>query len=428
MAGPAGTPEPIRSFIDKCTSQGITGWAFHASGPRAIRVSLDGDPVGEATWGMERPDVAQAWGDAPHTATSGFLFAFPTTAFAGRTGTTRVCIEIEARDGTTDTVVRSLVPFSPLAWSESQAAPAAGGRSPLPADVVSALHRLRPDTYAADASWTESLVEQAVTDVVAILDQRADVKPVLRYGLYLRALASVVDFVGEHFPLLNQDRDLTAKDRFAAGSTAEEMLCIAHHLYVLRSHGLDGALVECGCFKGFSTCCLSHACAALGIRLEAFDSFSGLPPSPDHYYEEGDFRGTLDEVRDNLRTLGRLEQVTFHPGFFADTVPAYEQPLLALWMDVDLMSSAADALVLLPRLPVSSALFTHECVPDSFVDGLLVLESTEVMPPIFEAFVRDGRDPCGRFLGGSLGVVYDRTRGIPVLAREHVARIARGEP
>jgi hypothetical protein len=353
MAGPAGTPEPIRSFIDKCTSQGITGWAFHASGPRAIRVSLDGDPVGEATWGMERPDVAQAWGDAPHTATSGFLFAFPTTAFAGRTGTTRVCIEIEARDGTTDTVVRSLVPFSPLAWS---------------------------------------------------------------------------DFVGEHFPLLNQDRDLTAKDRFAAGSTAEEMLCIAHHLYVLRSHGLDGALVECGCFKGFSTCCLSHACAALGIRLEAFDSFSGLPPSPDHYYEEGDFRGTLDEVRDNLRTLGRLEQVTFHPGFFADTVPAYEQPLLALWMDVDLMSSAADALVLLPRLPVSSALFTHECVPDSVVDGLLVLESTEVMPPIFEAFVRDGRDPCGRFLGGSLGVVYDRTRGIPVLAREHVARIARGEP
>jgi hypothetical protein len=423
-----GRTDPIVSLIERCTTQAIIGWAVHPSGLRAVRVILDGEPVGEATRGLPRPDVAAALGEAPHSATSGFLFAFPSGAFTGRTAETMVCIEFEAEDGTTDTAVERLMPFGPVGWEDDRTTPDPGPLSPFPPDVVGALRRLRPAIYPSDASWSEALVCSAVDDIVAILEQRAEVRPVLRYGLYLRSLVGVLDFIGDEFPLLNPGRDLVAKDRFALATSPVEMLCIAHHLYVLRSHGLEGSLVECGCYKGFSTCCLSHACASLGIHMDAFDSFSGLPPSSDGYYEEGDFRGTLDEVRDNLRTLGRLDQVTLHQGYFADTVPSYQRRILCLWMDVDLTSSAADVMGLLPQLPMSGAVFSHECDPGSFVSGRPVPDSTLVMPPIVEAFVRDGREPHGQFLVNNLGVIHDRTRGIPVLIPEHVGRIARAGP
>src|SRR5262249_25793785 len=163
--------------------------------------------------------------------------------------------------------------------------------------------------------------------------------------------------------------------------------------------------VECGCFKGFSTCCLSHACAALGIRMDVFDSFAGLPPSEGSEYDAGDFAGSFEEVRDHLRAFGRLDVVDAHRGFFADTLPGYDETPLCIWMDVDLTSSAADVMQLLPRLPVRSCVFTHECTPGSFVEGSPVRESSLIMPPIVDAFDAAGREVEGRFLTGDLGVL-----------------------
>src|SRR5437868_1850065 len=47
------------------------------------------------------------------------------------------------------------------------------------------------------------------------------------------------------------------KDQVSIGTSPEEMLVIANQLFILRSCGVEGCLLECGCFKGYSSCCLS---------------------------------------------------------------------------------------------------------------------------------------------------------------------------
>jgi hypothetical protein len=51
------------------------------------------------------------------------------------------------------------------------------------------------------------------------------------------------------------------------------MLTLASHLYVLKQHNLKGRVFEFGCFKGYSTCCISLTCRELGLQLATFDSF-----------------------------------------------------------------------------------------------------------------------------------------------------------
>jgi hypothetical protein len=236
-------------------------------------------------------------------------------------------------------------------------------------------------------------------------------------------MAATVGFIGEHFERFNRLSGPSLKDSASAATSPEEMLCIAHHLYVLKSHGLDGTLVECGCFKGFSSCCLSQACAALGIHMDVFDSFAGLPRSDSSYYQEGDYCGTFDEVTDNLLTFGRPEVVTLHRGFFSESMPSYDRPIMCLWMDVDLAGSAADVMTVLPGLAAEGCVFTHECLKDAFVEGRPVLESTVVLPPIVQAYKRLGRDPRGQYLTGALGVVLDPSRAIRVLGVDAIRRI-----
>jgi O-methyltransferase len=420
-----GMTEPIRMDLNRCATEGIVGWALHPSGVRVIRVSLDETLVGTATLGLSRPDVAAAFADVPHSATSGFAFAFPAGAFVGHHATTDLRIDIEAGDGSTMTIQRALEPFPPLGWSEaatdeSSALPVV----PLPSTVVRALRHLRPGVYESQTFWSDDLIARAVADVVAVLRQHALVLPILRYGLYLQTMATTFDYIAAQFPWINRDRGPDAKDAHAMGTSPQEMLCIAHHMFVLRDAELQGRFVECGCFKGFSTCCLSQACAALGIQMDVFDSFAGLPASDSSFYQAGDFAGSFEEVRDNLRTFGRLDTVQAHRGFFSDTLKGYRESLLCLWMDVDLTSSAADVMQLMPQLPPSSCVFTHECSPESFLDGRPVPESSLIMPPIVDSFQRAGRNVGGRFLTGDLGVLLDRRQGIPVLDPAHVFAIA----
>jgi len=195
-------------------------------------------------------------------------------------------------------------------------------------------------------------------------------------------------------------------------------------MYVLHTYGLAGGLVECGCFKGFSTCCLSHACSWLGFDFDVFDSFAGLPPSADDYYQQGDFRGTLDEVKENLWTFGRMDPVSFHPGYFSESIPKYSQPIACLWMDVDLESSSRDVMGLLPLLSQQSCVFSHECPAETFSGEHPQSDTSEVLGPILSAFSDRGTEPVGSHLVGYLGAFWEPGRGVPVLAHEYVTRIA----
>ena len=119
-------------------------------------------------------------------------------------------------------------------------------------------------------------------------------------------------------------------------------MTIAHHLFVLKSRGLTGAFAEFGCYQGYSTAMLSYACRLLAIPMHVFDLFAGLPGSDSTFYRSGEFAGSLADVTAHVDIYGAREMVTFHPGYFADTLSAFAMPdLIMLWMDVDLESRRA---------------------------------------------------------------------------------------
>jgi hypothetical protein len=170
-------------------------------------------------------------------------------------------------------------------------------------------------------------------------------------------------------------------------------------------------LAEFGCFKGFSSSCLSYACGLVGVRLHVFDSFAGLPESESTYYKAGDYKADFSEVRQNILEFGNARCTQFHAGFFADTVPkAQTGPLACVFLDVDLAASAADALGVFPNLHRRGAVFSHEIEPTHFDDrGRISVRRTpdHVLPPIEAAFLSRGRSPRGQHLSGAIGVVAD---------------------
>jgi hypothetical protein len=232
-----------------------------------------------------------------------------------------------------------------------------------------------PEPALAAARAAGVLPGDADAAAAWLLSPEAGRLPAVRgYLFYLKWMYETFHAVAELFPAGDAGR-AGRLDARAMATSPEEMLHLANHLYLLASHGVAGAVLECGCFKGFSSCCLSHACAALGRRLHVADSFAGLPePGPgEGAYAPGDFRGTLDEVAANVRAFGRPEQVTFRPGWFAASLPGWREPLALLWIDVDLYRSAKDALdAVLPALDPRGAVFSHEILPEHLRDGAIV--------------------------------------------------------
>jgi hypothetical protein len=234
-----------------------------------------------------------------------------------------------------------------------------------------------------------------------------------------------------NFPRVNPGRTPGDKDSSPVQSSGLEMLAIAHHLRVLDSHGVPGDMLEFGCFKGFSTSMLSVAQHELGRHLHAFDSFAGLPPSDADYYQAGDFAGGFDEVRRNVSEFGRLDSVTFHPGFFVDSVPKWRRvPIACLWLDVDLQSSARDALQVFDVLDPRGALFSHECGAQHFAGRQVRSEPSpiDVVVPIMDAFRGAGRSVEGRFVAGNTGAFWSPDVAPPVLttaALVHVRDVAK---
>jgi O-methyltransferase len=105
---------------------------------------------------------------------------------------------------------------------------------------------------------------------------------------------------------------------------------------------IAGDIVECGTWKGGSAANLSLICKMTGRKLRIYDSFRGLPPNVEgekEIYEEGDYRGTLDEVKENIRRYGAIDVCEFIEGWFEDTLPNHNTPVLLAFLDVDIESS-----------------------------------------------------------------------------------------
>ena len=129
--------------------------------------------------------------------------------------------------------------------------------------------------------------------------------------------------------------------------------------------GTTGAVVECGSWLGGTTTNLSVICDVVGRDLIVYDSFEGLPAQqPGDAMPigvRGQFKGTLEEVQDNVRRYGVIERCSFRKGWFADTLPHHTEPIVLCLVDVDLKSSMHDCIVnLWPHLTEQGYLFFDE--------------------------------------------------------------------
>lgn len=135
-----------------------------------------------------------------------------------------------------------------------------------------------------------------------------------------------------------------------------------------------GVAVECGSYQGGSTANFSLVCAMVGRELHVFDSFAGLPEPSDadklhkvpslgeiRTFREGDWCGTLEIVKENVRRYGDLSVCHFHQGYFDQTLPHFREPVVFSFCDVDLRASLEPCVEnLWPLLQDRRVLFTHE--------------------------------------------------------------------
>lgn len=152
-----------------------------------------------------------------------------------------------------------------------------------------------------------------------------------------------------------------------SGSSYKTHLAMA--LKVLETPpSVQGAIVECGTWKGGSAVNLSLVAKLTGRKLLIYDSFQGLPPAvagdrEAGGYATGDFRGTLDEVKANLTRYGAIECCEFRQGWFDATLPSLAEPVLLAYLDVDLESSLDTCVrCIWPRLVDTGYVFIDEFV------------------------------------------------------------------
>jgi len=160
--------------------------------------------------------------------------------------------------------------------------------------------------------------------------------------------------------------------RIRSGTIYKLHLAMALKLLEM-SPGVKGDIVECGSWKGGSAANLSLVAKLTGRRLKIFDSFQGLPPPREddreaHLYKAGDYSGSLAEVKENIRKYGAIECCDFIPGWFEDTLPKLDSPVVLAFLDVDLEDSLATCVRnLWPHIVDGGYLFTDECLNPSYI-------------------------------------------------------------
>lgn len=155
--------------------------------------------------------------------------------------------------------------------------------------------------------------------------------------------------------------------RLRTGSSYKSHLAMA--LKILETPpDIPGDVVECGTWKGGSAANLSLVCKITGRTLKIFDSFEGLPEGRPgdreaKHYETGDYGGQLEEVKTNIRRRGCIDCCEFIKGWFDDTLPKLNSPVLLAFIDVDLEDSLATCVrYLWPNLVDQGYVFVDEYV------------------------------------------------------------------
>lgn len=133
----------------------------------------------------------------------------------------------------------------------------------------------------------------------------------------------------------------------------------------------EGVIVESGSYKGGSAAKISLAAEIANRKLILFDSFEGLPKhneihgrnifGGEAHFPVGSYRGSLDEVKENISKFGKIEYCEFIKGWFEDTMPKFKKPIAVAYLDVDLVSSTKTCLkYLYPILIKGGIIFSQD--------------------------------------------------------------------
>jgi O-methyltransferase len=401
------------SCVDDITSNSVAGWVFADSG-RITRVTArrDGQIIATTSAFQSRPDVAAAHPSSKYAELSGFELSFDPPQ-AGGISIVKVFAE---KDGV-DFLIGEAPTADPFALEEQINQCQYESRNSYPLEIVKLSYVINKDRL---------LTIDRVREILSISDFRG-IHQVSDYVRYMTSCWSQFSFVALSFPSVNRNSAAGKKDFRCKPNSPFEMMSIAHHLYVAKSYGVEGALAEFGCFKGFSSSMLSYACSLLNIDMHVYDSFAGLPASTSSYYQKGDFSGSVEEVKKNIAQFGAINSVVFHEGFFADSLKTeMPPPLLCLWMDVDLYSSAMDVMAAAKMLSPAGAIFSHECSPDDFSGSIPRSDRggpEGVVPAILSYYSSEGSPPNGLFVAGNTGAFWRASAGIPVLPTNDLQRL-----
>jgi O-methyltransferase len=413
--------------VDAIAGGRVAGWAL-GGGPVQIEAWLDGNCVARCEPSIFRTDVAAAYPGVPGAGTSGFAFQLPSERFgADFLGELRIVARHRQPWRPSATLAKMQI-ATPGATDALASAPDSKIRGPFPRDVINAIASRWPEdctdllTLTGQRRFVDRLLAILDTPDLNALPAFAD------YARYLSITYAHCRFVERCFPQTNRNAAPGASDFHCKPNSVRELFPIIHQLYVLKSWSVEGDFAEFGCFKGYSSAMLSFACHLLGIQMHIFDSFEGLPATADAGYLEGEYAGSIDEVRDHISRFGVIDAVQFHKGFFADTFRDWKPPrLMCLWMDVDLEESAEDLMVVADRLSPESTLFSHECSAGIFRNGSIVTNAApdNPIPPMLARHEELGRPLTGCYVSGYTGAFWPQGQGIAVVDNEVLMHMAR---
>ena len=396
----------LRFCTDLITDTGASGWVVgDSTRPLTVEAWCEGQLIGQTHPDRSRPEVAAGLGINSFGENTGFSISFEIPQVPRD-----LLIEIKC----SSTTIGANCVLPKLARDKIARAQFQSNTplSPFPRPIFAAIRKIWPN----EIDDAEAVVRRI--GVLASNPQCASLPFVADYARYVRLVWAHCQFVSKYFPANSDSGDPSAKDYNWKPNSPEEIMSIAHHLYVLKSYGISGAFAEFGCFKGFSSAMLSYACDLLGIKMHIFDSFKGLPASSSGYYRPGEFSGSLKEVRRNIEQFGSLRPVTFHKGFFDQSIPSANlRELMCLWMDVDLETSAKDVMKIARKLNKRGTIFSHECYPSNFNHGSIIATRSvnSVLPPVVDQFKKLGSELAGQFVFGNTGALWRKRVGCPVL-------------
>lgn len=155
------------------------------------------------------------------------------------------------------------------------------------------------------------------------------------------------------------------KFRIPTGTSYKSHLAMA--LKILETPPeVQGAVLECGSWQGGSSANLSLICRLTKRKLLVYDSFQGLPETQEgdrQPYETGDFCGPLETVKKNIERYGAIECCEFVEGWFDETLPHLDTPVVLAFLDVDLeMSLETCVRYIWPHLTEKGFIFIDEYV------------------------------------------------------------------